>query len=463
MTRPNGGVRSRWQAASDVLRTQLWPVPVAAIVAAVALGVALPELDARLVHRLPDRLTGYLFGGGPESARSVLQAVAGSLITVTSLTFSLTVVTLQLASSQYSPRLLRTFARDRMVHATLAVLLGTFTFALAVLRTVRTEFDADPAFVPRLSVTAASLLALVSVVALVAFLAHLARQIRVESMLRDVHAESSATIRRVLAVRPPDRAQEPVALPPGPGTPVCGTRSGFLTSVDERRLLAAAQDADALVRIDRVPGDSLVAGTPVATAWARRGGPVDDDTRATLTERIAGAVRTGFERTSGQDVAFGLRQLVDVAVKALSPAVNDPTTAVHALGHAAALLVEAAGRDLGPRLLRDGAGQVRVVLCRPDLPALLRLAVDQPLRYGVGDPQVLARLLMLLREVAWVARDDGQRRAVTDQLARVRAQLDRHGPDEPVRHELHALADRVAEALHGRWPHGDEHRLAMTR
>lgn len=141
------------------LRSRLWPLPAIVVVAAVAAGLGLPHLDAYLDERLPDQLAGLLFGGDPDAARTLLDTVASSLITVTALTFSLTVVTLQLASSQFSPRLLRTFSRDLFVQTTLALLLGTFAYSLAVLRSVRSGSGdtaaADPAvstpgFVPQL-------------------------------------------------------------------------------------------------------------------------------------------------------------------------------------------------------------------------------------------------------------------------------------------------------------------------
>ncbi|MEO8329282.1 MAG: DUF2254 family protein, partial [Candidatus Nanopelagicales bacterium] len=128
----------RFAVIRDSIRTRLWPGPVAAVVAALFAGVILTRIDRRYDAQLSSATNTYLFDGGPEAARSVLAAISGSLITVTSLTFSLTVVTLQLASSQFSPRLLRTFTSDRYVHMTLALLLATFTFSLTVLRTVRT-------------------------------------------------------------------------------------------------------------------------------------------------------------------------------------------------------------------------------------------------------------------------------------------------------------------------------------
>jgi uncharacterized membrane protein len=445
------GFRGAVSAFRDALRTQLWPVPTAGVVLAVALGVALPEVDARIDGQLPAVWTAYLFGGGADAARAVLAAIAGSLITVTALTFSLTVVTLQLASAQFSPRLLRTFTRDRFVHATLALFLATFAYALTVLRTVRTANDAQRAFVPQASVTVAFLLTLASVVFLVLFLAHLARKIRVETMVRDVHVDADATVSRVLVERGRDSPRPVFPVPPPSGVPVLAASSGFLGRVDESALLAAAVDADAIVVIDRCPGDSVVAGTPIGVCWPRTGDAFAQETSALLLSRAPSAVSTQTERTAAQDVGFGLRQLTDVAVKALSPGINDPTTAIHALGHSAALLARLAEHDLGHHSLRDDLDHVRVVLHRPDFGDLLDMAVSQPRRYGAADPAVLGRLLMLLRELAWTVDLPEHRQAIEKQLDRLRATADAQDFDSTEREHLRHLGDQIGQALAGQW------------
>lgn len=183
--------------------------------------------------------------------------MAGSLITVTSLTFSLTVVTLQLASSQFSPRLLRTFTRDRVVHLTLAIFLATFTYALTVLRTVRTSGDSRTVFVPQIAVTTAFLLALVSVLALVLFLAHLAAEIRVETALRNVHAEATETVQRVLQKRDPSAASTAPPVAPADAELLCSRSSGFLVRVDEQALLRAVTDAGAVLLLSAHPGRTV--------------------------------------------------------------------------------------------------------------------------------------------------------------------------------------------------------------
>ena len=399
MTSPLGALR-------DATRSRLWPLPVVSVVAALIIGLAVPHLDAAVDGSLPDCLSAVTFGGDAGAARTVLDAVSSSLITVTSLTFSLTVVTLQLASSQFSPRLLRTFTSDMFVQATLGVFLATFTYSLTVLRTVRSSDAAVPQFVPRLSVTLSFLLAIASVIVLIVFLAHLARQIRVETMLHDVHEDASTTVRSTLRrlSSSPDTPQQAPQTPPE-AWKVTAPGSGFLVRVDQQELLGICVDLDMVVVLDTHIGSSLVEGSPVGSAWSASGAVADDDLQNRLQQELVTAVHTSIERTAVQDIGYGLRQLTDVANKALSPGINDPTTAVHALGHISALLCELTGYDLGPLLLSDEE-RTRVVLHRPDLENLVDVAITQPRRYGASDPQVMQRLFQLLAELAQHCRPD---------------------------------------------------------
>ncbi len=434
----------------DGFRTQLWPLPTAAVVLAIALGICLPILEADHVGLVPSSLRGFLFTGGPDAARTVLEAVAGSLITVTALTFSLTVVTLQLASSQFSPRLLRTFTRDLVVQTTLGLLLGTFVYALTVLRTVRTASAARAEFVPDISVSLAFVLAVASVLGLILFLAHLAQTIRVESMLRSVHQDASANLQRELGEADGAPPALEFLVPGGACGVITASSSGFLVRVNEGELLEAAVEAACVVLVDASPGSWLVEGTPVGAVWHEQ---AQSSPAADVPDTVSRTLVTGFERTSVQDVSFGLRQLTDVAVKALSPGINDPTTAIHALGHVSALLGELVTRDLGPRILRDDQGRTRVVLARPDLAALLRVALDQPARYGATDPAVLRRLFMLLRELAWVCAPH-QRPVIAAEVARLRRLVSRQDLDAADLVELEASAARVDDSLEGRWDVG---------
>ena len=451
------GRAARWK---DALRTQLWPLPTAAVALAVALGTMFPALDAAVEDQLRGDTGIFLCSGGPEAARAVLQAIAGSLITVTSLTFSLTVVTLQLASSQFSPRLLRTFTSDRFVHVTLALFLAAFSFALTVLRSVREEGNGNEAFVPEISVTIAFVLAIASVIGLVLFLAHLTREIRVETMMRRVNIETQDTMDRVFPQDRPSQGAEPEPGPAQTAIRIESAHSGFLTSVDKASLVQAAADAGGIIRLDRDPGSSLIEGVPFATAWpVTAGATFPPATREELSASVNAAVATGFERTNVQDVGFGFRQLVDVAARALSPGINDPTTAVHIIGHLSALLCRLVARNPGPEHLTDDDGRVRVVLALPTFKDFLDMAMNQPRLYGAADPDVAARLLELLRELSWCDRNGQYRREILEHRGRMRADISagKYSPAE--RQHLLDLADNVGSTR----PSGSQHKATPGR
>ncbi|MGY1856940.1 DUF2254 domain-containing protein [Modestobacter sp. SYSU DS0290] len=436
---------------ADRVRGSLWPIPFIGILVAVGLGILLPTVDGWLAFG--DHPLTFAFGGGPAAARDLLSAIAGSLISVTGLVFSLTVLALQLSSSQYSPRLLQTFVTDRVVQLTLAQLVLTFVYALTVLRSVRTA-DAttgESAFVPRLSIALAFLLTLGSVVALVLFIGHLASVLRVETMLRDVHDESSSTIARELGAGKERGPADTGGDSPARGREVLLTArsSGFLVGVDARAAVAAATEAGAVVELEVRMGDSVVEGTPVARARLEPG--ADPDVEA-LTGRLDDALRLHFERSASRDVAYGLRKVIDIALRALSPGINDPTTAVHALSHASALLGQLAVHPADERVFRDEAGVVRVVVPPWDLPALLQLGLEEPLHFADGQPAVLRRMAGLLREVAWRARGRGVDDLVLGYADAV-AESARRSTQVPEA-ETRAWCERVEQALAGEWPAG---------
>lgn len=341
--------------ARIALAGALWPVPALGVVTAIVLGVAMRSVDRSLQAAGAGSLR-FVFGGDAAAARSVLSAIASALATVTTLLLSLTIVTLQLASTQYSPRLLQDFTRDRVVQACLAVLLGTFVYSLIALRDVRSEATPTASTsVPRMSVTVAVVLAVASVGALVAFIGHQVRNLRVETMMRAVHAEASATLLRLEQRRGHgERAgQEPPAVPPG-ARRVLARENGFLQKVDAQRLVGTLAAAGVTLRLDRRPGDTVVIGTPIGWAWPDEPErDVDlDDLEAALVEDLV----VGFERIDDEDPSYGLRKLADIAVRALSPGINDPTTAVHAMSHLSALLGEAGAVDSWHRGPPTGTG-----------------------------------------------------------------------------------------------------------
>jgi uncharacterized membrane protein len=437
-----------WAAVHTAAVGSLWPLPAAAVVLAVGLGAFLPRVDEALQGGGRESLD-LVFGGGPGAARTVLSAIATSIISATTLLFSLTIVTLQLASSQYSPRLLQTFVRDRVVQLCLGELLGTFVYALVVLRTVRSSDESGAgAFVPRLSVTVALVLTLGAVAALVTFLSHQTTQLRVETMMRDVHAEATGALGNLAEDHGAAAEREVPVLPPH-ARPVCCRRSGFLVEVREEELLRVLVGAGAVLRLDRRPGDPLVAGAPAGWAWTDP--PADplrlDDVEAALADALV----VHHERADAAGPSYGLRKLVDIAVRALSPGVNDPTTAVHALSHISALVGDACTRDIGPRVLRDADGVPRLAVPSWGFPALLDLAVTQIRHYGHREAAVAAGLFTLLAEVGWRCRTPCQRRAVAHQRELMVQQWSDDPPAGRTTEDVRRWAVTVDGALAGRW------------
>nr|WP_269205302.1 DUF2254 domain-containing protein [Motilibacter aurantiacus] len=417
----------------------MWPVAAGAM----ALGAGLLLSPLR-----PDEgtwLARWAWPGDVDAASAMLQTLTAASIATITLTFSLTVVALQLASQQFSPRLLRDFTRDRVTKSVLAVLVATFVFAVTVLRGLDAEREVP---VPALLVAFA--LGVASVIAVLVFIDHIVRLLRVDTMMRVVHDEAARAIATFYPAYDDDRPRAPDELGPvdlGEGALVVARRSGFVRLVDVDTLVDLAAAHRVRVWVESRPGDHVTVGAPVATLLAADGGAqrLGDEG---LRRAVAEAVVLGYERTIEQDAAFGFRQLTDIAVKALSPGINDPVTAVHAVGYASDLLVALTGRHLGPTLHADADGTGRVVVGDRDLRYYLDLVCGQVRRYGAREPTVLVALLRMLRDVAVNARDEGQRAEVSRQVALVMDEM----PDSLTKADVDGVVDlatRVRAALDG--------------
>ncbi|WP_435746164.1 DUF2254 domain-containing protein [Nocardioides sp. SYSU DS0663] len=445
---------SRWNRGPQggrPLAAALWTWPAVAVVVAVAAGIGLSRVPT------PDGwLRTVLWPGDAKSLSTLVQVVGASVITVATLTFSVTVVALQLASQQFSPRLLREFTRDKVTKAVLAVLVGTFAFAVTLLREMRSGGE-----VPVVAGFVLSLLSLLVLCALLGFITHVVRMLRVDTMMLNVHDEAG---RAIEAYYPPygdpgPRPLEPDAVPAGDPAVLPAQRGGFLRRVDVEGLVATARDHGAFVQLLVRAGDHVVHGTPLALAWADTGGPPED--AEAVTSAVHDILTFGYERTLEQDSAFGFRQLEDIAVKALSPGINDPVTAAHAIGHMSDLLVRLTRCRLGPTVHEDDAGRGRAVVPDRDLRYYLDLACGQVRRYGAGESTVLVALLRMLRDVAVAARDEGQRAAVVEQADRIVAAAETAQPAD--REPIEDLRDRVTAALEGRLVDAYGDRAGETR
>ncbi len=389
------------QARLDWLRSRMWFIPGAFAVGATIAAFVLVWVDHLIDQSMPGELSGVLFAGGPDSARLVLSTIAAAMLSFTALVFTVTMLVLQLASGQLSPRVMRTFLRDRTTQTVLGLFVATFLYSLLVLREVRTPVDGG-SFVPSIAVTVAYLLLVASVGAFVFYIHHMAQAIRAVSVLRSVGDETRATIERLY----PDPF-EGVAESPIPGLPtrapdqlvIQEQTPGVITAVDEERLVEIAREHALTVALPYQVGDFVPQGAPLLALWFRADGPPD----TTLVSRLVGTVQIGQERTMTQDAAFGFRQIVDIAERALSPGVNDPTTAVQALDQIHDLLRRLAVRRFPSSFSLDDRGDVLLHLPRPRWPDYVALALDEIRQYGSGSIQITRRLRHLLLDVQTVA------------------------------------------------------------
>jgi len=358
----------------------LWLVPGIVATALALLGLALVALD--------ERTDVEAFAGNADAARVVLSVVAGSLITVAGLAFSITVLTLQLVSSQYTPRAVRSLMGDRTSQVVAGAFVGIFAYCLLVLRSVQ-EDD-----VPSIAVTGAIVLGLVGLALLLVFIHHFGQSIKVDEICARVARETLSAVDRLY----PEPYGEPDPTPEaftGEAAVLVVDRAGWVRAIAVDRLareLERARSIEVLV----VPGDFVTAATSVAAIR-----PPD-----AADGRGAAAFEIARERDLEEDVAFGIRQLADIAVRALSPGVNDPTTAVTCIGYLGAIVERIAGKR-APEADRRFEGGPVVRAPGPTFERLLGEAFLEIGRHGQGDPRVVAAALTALEGVGRVAIDIG--------------------------------------------------------
>ncbi len=361
----------------------LFLLPALVMVGGILLALGATRLDAALGH---DVDVPFLLAMSNNSALWLLSTVAGAMITTVGVVFSLTVVSLQLASNQFSPRVMRSFIRDRLSQGVIGLLVGTFFYCVLVLPSLSGE-PADPA--PRVSLTIAVALTLVTVVGIIVHLDHLARSLQVGNVARAIAVEGEKVV--AAAARLPSGLEAVEAR----DFPVADTAvavpcqsSGWVSQVSVAGLLRAVPPGTAM-RLETRVGAYIHAGEPLLLVWP----PVSEHARHVL----ASAVEIADTRTMLQDVDFAIRQLVDVGLRALSPAINDPTTAIEIVLRLGSLLRSVLATPLPPPALRDGAGRVLVAPWNLDNDEYIAHAFDQLRQDSGTQPEVAVAILRVLR------------------------------------------------------------------
>lgn len=387
-------VLERWfRHAAYELRDGFLLRPLAMALGIGLFGIVLPLLEERVpgVHRLVEGIP-VLVPRDPTAASSILGSILGSMMTILSIVLSVLLIALTFASIQFSPRILTAFIEDRTSQRTIGVFLGTFVYCLFVYPSVRSA----PPSTPALAVLGAILLAIACTVALVAWVHHIARSINPSFISDRIAIETERVVDK--AMPNPRGGTSTLHEQPPPAfersAVIRSTRSGYIRFVDIPRLRSLAKSTGVAIRLERRVGEYTSEGVPLLCM--SRNAEITEAERSAILETID----VGPMRTLEQDIDFGLLQVVDIALKAISPAVNDPSTAINCIDHLSRLLVRIVGRELPPRIFFEPPGVVRLVLPAATLERFLDTAFDQIVHYGRSDVAVSLRIQRAFGDIA---------------------------------------------------------------
>jgi len=424
----------------NTLRGSFWFLPSLIVAGSMVIAGIFIQVDAAVGQ---DGMSRWprLFGASAAGARGVLSTIAGSMMTVVGVTFSMVLVTLALASSQYTSRILRNFMRDRVTQIVLGIFAGVFTYCLIVLRTIRGGEEVG--FVPSMAVAFGVVLAISGIGALILFVHHIASSIQASSIIASVAEETLAAVDRLfpqqLGRTPVDdeEAPSPLRLRERSWQAVPSRFNGYIQLVDNEALLRLAREHQTIVRMERGLGEFAVQGTPLVSL------ALEEPPAKELITNLQAAYGIGRHRTLQQDSAFGIRQIVDMALRALSPGFNDTTTAVMCVDYLTAILARLACRDI-PSPYRYGEGELRVITIGPTFAGLVAESFDQIRASASGNVGVLLRMLGALQTIGSLTTDLSRRQVLADEAR-----------------WISELAERTVESSHDRARF--EHRLARVQ
>jgi len=432
-----------WQ---EVL-SSFWFVPAVIVMGAVGLATGLIALDANVELHV-DKKWPLLFGAGAAGSRGLLTAVASSMITVAGVVFSITIVALSLTSSQYTSRVLHNFMRDRVNQVVLGVFVGIFAYCLVVLRTIRGGDEG--AFVPSLAVLVGLTLAFVGIAFLIYFIHHISMSIQASSIIAAAAKETIAAVDRLFPEGLGEEADEDAigdlakSFGERAWSAVGARETGYIEGIDGEALLALARDRGTILRMERGIGEFVVEGTPLVSVAGSVG--LDED----ATTELNAVYIISRQRTVQQDAGFGIRQIVDVAMKALSPGVNDSTTAVMCVDYLAAILVRLAARRIATPYRLD-QGELRVIARGPSFEGLLAESFDQIRQNAEGNVAVLTRLLQALEIIAGQTANARRRRALRQQVDLIGALAKRAVTSPRDGASIEAFLVSLSGVLEGQW------------
>jgi uncharacterized membrane protein len=400
-------------------RNSYWFLPTVMLLGAAGFAWVTTNLDEDFDPQKLPWIGEFIYSGTTDGAREVLGTIAASMITVAGVVFSITIVSLQLASTQFGPRMLANFMRDRGNQLTLGTFVAAFLYSLLVLRGIRSDKAVD---VPHLSVTFAVGLAVAGLAVLIYFIHHIATGIQAPNLVAAIARELRDGVDHLFPdvqesddVRPASRSAHLPEDFAESATGAAPREAGYIQVVDVVALTKLAREHDLVIRLDRRPGRFVVPQSPFA--YAAPAARVSDD----VTAAISAAVVTGARRTSQDDIEFPIRQLVEIAVRALSPAINDPFTASTCVDQVGAGLCLLADRRFPSPSLEDEGGVLRVVHADPiTFERLVSAAFEQIRQAASLHTAVYLHLLEALTRLARCVRDPERMEVVRREAGLVR-------------------------------------------
>jgi uncharacterized membrane protein len=420
----SSGVASHWRR--EVLRTSLWFVPSLEVVAAIGLFAGTLAAD-RAAYRGDFTLPPWVISGSADAAREILTAIAAAVITVVGVVFSIILVVLTLASTQFGPRMLRNFIRDRGTQLTLGTFVATFVYSVLVLVSVGTGSHGN--FVPHISVTVTFGLTVVDMGVLIYFIHHTSISIQLPQVIASIAADLTNAIKEQgsggngrARLESGPSAVELVARVEARGGVVLAPVSGYVQFIKHQNLVRLATKADAVINLEQRPGHFIVAGHRFATVWPPEAAPL-------MQRELGRAHVIGPYRTLTQDVSFGIDQLVEIAIRALSAAVNDTFTAMTCIDWLGENLCKIVTRWHPARIYRDGQGYIRVISAEPAYDRLVQRSFEKIRESSMGMPAIMIRELEALARIMTETTNDGQRRVLLEQAAMIDRASERSVPE----------------------------------
>ncbi|GAB4234774.1 MAG: DUF2254 domain-containing protein [Elainellaceae cyanobacterium] len=383
----------------DSLHSSYWFIPTLMVLGAIVLSFVTITLDDSGINWIGE--IRWTYSRGADGARAILSVIAGSMITVATTAFSITIVALQLASSQFGPRLIRNFIQDIGNQIVLGTFIASFIYCLLILRTI--QGGEEDEFLPQISITVGILLAVVSLAVLIYFIHHAAASIQAENVIAEVGTTLIKSIERIFPEQighgdsAVQQQREQLEVPEHfyhEAVLVRATSGGYLQAVDDQKLLKIAKAHNLLLHLRHRPGKFIVEGRELVRVFPQ------ERLNKRLTKKLNDAFVIGHQRTEQQDIEFVVGQLVEIAVRALSPGINDPFTAISCIDRIGAGLCYLAERRSPSAYRYDDKQILRVITNPVTFAELTDIGFNQIRQYGQTSAAVTMRLLEMITIVA---------------------------------------------------------------